>query len=324
MKEMTPIRCSSKLSKDGEEGYILISVIFMLAVLAIWMAVAAPKIARQIQRDRELETIHRGKQYARAIKLFYKKFGVYPPSVDALMNTNGIRFLRRKYVDPTTGKEEWTLIRSGQFQLQNAGQAQGQIPGQSQGQSSGTSSFSQSVASSPNLVAAANSINATAAAGAFGNGAGSSTDGSITTSNSSSITSINAAAGIAAFGTGATGQSDQTIGSATTGQDGQTFTSGPPGQGAQTFGSGVTGQGGQTIVGGFMGVSPGSPKGSIVVYKKHNHYNEWQFVYSPGEELMPVGGNTGSIGQPASSTSTPIGGAPASMPANSTSLLPQQ
>jgi hypothetical protein len=45
-----------------------------------------------------------------------------------------------------------------------------------------------------------------------------------------------------------------------------------------------------------------------MVYKKKNHYNEWEFVYDPITEQMMSGGNTGTIGQPASSTTTPIGG----------------
>ena len=61
-------------AKPSEEGYILVVVMFMLALLIISMAVAIPKIAADIQRDRELETMHRGLQYRRAIQLYYKKF----------------------------------------------------------------------------------------------------------------------------------------------------------------------------------------------------------------------------------------------------------
>jgi hypothetical protein len=56
-----------------------------------------------------------------------------------------------------------------------------------------------------------------------------------------------------------------------------------------------------------MGFSPGSPKQSILVYKKKNHYNEWEFVYDPlADQMMMQGGNTGAIGTPAGSS--PIGG----------------
>ena len=38
----------------------------------------------------------------------------YPPSIDALVQTNNIRFLRKKYVDPMTGKDDWKPILFGQ------------------------------------------------------------------------------------------------------------------------------------------------------------------------------------------------------------------
>jgi type II secretory pathway pseudopilin PulG len=67
--------------KSSEEGYMLVVVIFMLAILMLSMTAAVPVIKKEIQRDREIETMHRGKQYARAVKLYYKKFGRYPQKV---------------------------------------------------------------------------------------------------------------------------------------------------------------------------------------------------------------------------------------------------
>ena len=99
-----PSQC--RRNKPSEDGYMLVAVIFMMAILVLSLAVAVPKVKASIQRDREEETMQRGKQYIRAIQLYYKKFHAYPPSVDALVKTNEIRFLRKKYVDPTTGKDE--------------------------------------------------------------------------------------------------------------------------------------------------------------------------------------------------------------------------
>ena len=94
---------------------MLVAVIFLVALLTISLAVALPRISKEIQRDREIETMHRGKQYIRGIRMYYKKFGAYPPNVDALVKgTNNIRFLRKKYADPTTGKEDWKPVRYGQ------------------------------------------------------------------------------------------------------------------------------------------------------------------------------------------------------------------
>ena len=44
--------------------------------------------------------IHRGVQYARAVKLYYRKYGSYPTSIEQLENTNKIRYLRKRYKDP--------------------------------------------------------------------------------------------------------------------------------------------------------------------------------------------------------------------------------
>ena len=93
---------------------MLLAAIFFLALLVLSLAVAAPRVAKSIQRDRELETFHRGMQYRRAIQLYYRKFHAYPPNVDALVKTNEIRFLRKKYIDPMTGKDDWKPVLFGQ------------------------------------------------------------------------------------------------------------------------------------------------------------------------------------------------------------------
>lgn len=99
---------------SGEKGYILLAILFALTLLIISLAAAAPSIATSIKREREIELQHRGKQYTRAIQLYFRKFGRYPNSLEQLENTNNLRFLRKKYADPLTGKDDWKLIRLGQ------------------------------------------------------------------------------------------------------------------------------------------------------------------------------------------------------------------
>jgi type II secretory pathway pseudopilin PulG len=100
--------------RSRERGYLLLVIIFMVALVAVALAAIAPAIGTQIKRDREEELVHRANQYVRAIQLYYRKFGSYPISIDQLENTNNLRFLRKKYTDPITGKDEWKLIRFGQ------------------------------------------------------------------------------------------------------------------------------------------------------------------------------------------------------------------
>ena len=115
----TAIRQSA--AGPAEEGYILIWVMFLLVIFTLALSVAAPAIGKEIERDRERETMERGKQYIRRIQLYYRKFHAYPPNVDALVKTNEIRFLRKKYIDPMTGKEDWKPILFGQAKTQTLG-----------------------------------------------------------------------------------------------------------------------------------------------------------------------------------------------------------
>ena len=103
-------------SHPDEAGFMLVFVILLTTLLLIALAVAAPIMARSIRRDKEVESAHRAQQYVRAIRLYYRKFKNYPPSVDALEKSNDIRFLRKRYVDPLTGKDDWRLIHLGEQQ----------------------------------------------------------------------------------------------------------------------------------------------------------------------------------------------------------------
>jgi type II secretory pathway pseudopilin PulG len=97
-------RCSQQC-RHGEQGYVLLVLLLSLALLSIAFTVAIQGVAFEIKRDREEELIHRGVQYSRAVRKFIKAFGRYPNSIEELENTNNIRFLRKRYMDPITGKE---------------------------------------------------------------------------------------------------------------------------------------------------------------------------------------------------------------------------
>ncbi len=254
---------------------MLVAVIFMLAILVLSLAVALPRVREDIQRDRELETMHRGKQYVRALQLYYRKFGSYPPSVDALVKTNEIRFLRRKYIDPTTGKDDWKPILYGQNKTPMAMGFFGQ-PLQ------GTALAGIGPSGGNGLTGS------TGIGGGFGssnNGSGSSGSSGFTLGSgtaSGTDTGAGAAGGAAAGAGGASGGTDAS-GTSTAGTSGSGLGTSP---GGQTFGGG-----------GIIGFSPASPKQSILVYKKKNHYNEWEFLYSPqSDQKANATGITGGTG----------------------------
>ena len=97
-----------------EDGFLLLGVLFMILLIMIALAIAAPKMAESIRRDKENETIHRGKQYARAIQMYFNKYGRYPSTIDQLVKTDNQRFLRKRYLDPMTGKDDWRIIHYGE------------------------------------------------------------------------------------------------------------------------------------------------------------------------------------------------------------------
>lgn len=104
--------------KSREKGYVLLGVMFALTLMLIAMAVEAPRIAQQIKREKEEELVHRGKDYATAVKRFvHKNGGRYPMSLEQLEDTNHIRYLRKRYKDPTTGENIWRLVQLGQAEI---------------------------------------------------------------------------------------------------------------------------------------------------------------------------------------------------------------
>src|SRR3984957_16683234 len=275
--EHAPLR--RKSIPASEQGYVMLIAIFFIALLVISLAVAAPKIARSIQRDRDLETFHRGLQYRRAIQLYYRKFHAYPPNVEALINTNDIRFLRKKYKDPITGQDDWKPIAFGQNKTPTA-----------------MGFFGQPLAGNASTLAgigpggAGGFPGSTTPGGAFGGG--SSGSGIFGSSDSGSGQSP------AAGGSSPTDNSGGSAGtsSGTTGSTGSTSSGGTSSTGAGT-GTGSS-PGGPTFGGaGIIGFSPASPNASILVYKKKQHYNEWEFTYDPLSDMQTVGGgNTGLNG----------------------------
>jgi type II secretory pathway pseudopilin PulG len=276
MTESTRIR---RPRRSEEEGYILIAVIFILAMLILSLSVALPKVKEDIQRDREIETMHRGEQYTRAIQLYYRKFHAYPPTIDALVKTNEIRFLRKRYIDPMTGKDDWKPIHFGENKTPTA---MGFF-----GKALMGSTMAGTGPSGGNGIAGATTIGG-GIDGGSGGGLGSSPGGTSPLSSSPTSSPI---------GTGPKSGASATSDTSATGSAGSSPAGTETGASGPTFGGA-----------GIIGVSPGSSRQSILVYKKKNHYNEWEFTYDPLSDQKQIGGSSGAIGQPASGISGGIGG----------------
>jgi type II secretory pathway pseudopilin PulG len=91
---------------------VLIVVLIVATLMLVALTVALPSVYQEGQRERETETVFRGKQYGRAVALFHRQFNRYPVSVQELIQTNGMRFLRREYRDPLDPHGTWRFIHA--------------------------------------------------------------------------------------------------------------------------------------------------------------------------------------------------------------------
>ena len=233
-------RCARQ---NGEQGYALITLLLIFAIMGIMAATLVTSIKFDIQRDREEEMIHRGVQYSRAIRAYYRKFGRYPASIENLENTNQIRFLRKRYKDPLTGKDFKPLhfgeVRMGIYGMGGAGV----LPG-------------------------ASTVGPTGAL--TQNGLSNSSFGNNTSGNSNSFgqaqKTTTDSSQPADSGTDTGGSSTKISGEASSSDD-----QGSADQPVRTFG-------GMPIV----GVASTSKGSTIREFEKKKKYNEWLFVYDPG------------------------------------------
>jgi type II secretory pathway pseudopilin PulG len=235
-----------------EGGYILLTLIFFVAVLVILAAAAVPRVVHEIKRDREEELVHRGAQYARAIRRFYRKNSRFPNSIEELETSNNLRYLRRRYKDPITG-QDFKLLHFGEVKFSfGAGLGQGfQNPGalgQQLGQQPGGLQPATNATNDPTQ----NQPDETDNPPPNPNGPGGATPSPNPSANGPG---------------GQTGPSSAPLGP-NSGPNAGPLGSGP------TFGGGL----------GIVGVVSTSRKTSIREFDRKNHYNQWQFIYDPGND----------------------------------------
>lgn len=111
MRTRRRIRAAGK----REAGYALLMVLFFVSVMLILVTAAAPRVLTQGIREKETETIWRGKQYVRGIKLYYRKTGRFPTDLEDLTKPKtGVRFMRQAYKDPMNPVDgSWRLLYVG-------------------------------------------------------------------------------------------------------------------------------------------------------------------------------------------------------------------
>jgi type II secretory pathway pseudopilin PulG len=298
------LQCGAESERQGEQGFMLVGLIVAIFFILLLLSVAAPKVAQALRREREVEAVHRGNQYVRAIRLYYRKFGHYPGSLEQLEKTNNIRFLRQRYVDPMTGKDDWRLIKVGEAKTTVKG------------------FFGQPLAGlTPGLGAAAGMASSGGiGAGAAGSGLGGSSQGGLSFGSSSpggGGLGSSSPGGLGTSGAPTLGGGSSTSGAANgpaTLGSGSSNSSGPGSPGGLGSASGIASQSGPGSTGGAPFVGVGVPKegDSITIVNEQTTYNTWEFLYDPRIEQLYakgalMGGGAAGLGS-ASGNSSGIGG----------------
>jgi type II secretory pathway pseudopilin PulG len=282
-------------SRGEERGYVLLSLLLMVTLLVVGFAVLLPAFTFEMKRDQEQELIHRGVQYSRAIRAYYKKFGRYPTRLEDLDNTNNLRFLRKRYKDPINQKD-FKLLHLGEQGVTLAGGiAGGMIPGATpagamNGQNgSGLNGSGLGGGSSFGLSPGGSSFSGSGFNGSGSNGVNS--NGVFAQSSPGSLGS-NSNSPTGQMGTNASSPSDSSQSSA------QGVSQAP----GTTTAPGNMSSGSQQIVaaGPIVGVESISKKDSIREFNHKKKYNEWQFVYDP---TLDRGGLLSTPNQPPLQTS---------------------
>jgi type II secretory pathway pseudopilin PulG len=274
----------------AEDGYLLLTVLVMIFLVLLALSVAAPRVAKDIQRDKEREAVQRGLQYRRAIQLYYKKFGAYPTDIKQLEKTNEIRFLRKRYKDPITGKDDWRLIHMGEAKVPPLGFF-------GQPLQAGLSSVSTGPGMAGGSIYAPTNTNTDGSGGTNGTSNGTSSGSSSTTgSDSSSSFGFSNSGSNSGSSSGGFGSSGSSFGSSSSGSGFGSPSSGGVGTTPTgTNGPGASSNGSSTFgsAGPIVGIGIPVKKDSILTYHKQKKYSDWEFVYDPQTDLAMAGGATG-------------------------------
>ena len=261
-------------ARRSEQGYVLLTLLLFLSLMVIAAAAVLPDMMFQLKRDREEEMVHRGVQYTRAVRRYYRKVGGYPLTLEQLDGVNHIRFLRKHYKDPITGKD---------FKLLHLTDVQMLFPG-------------TGIQGAQTVGTPIGAMNAP-----FGASSAPLANASPTAATTATTTGTTT-------GTTAASTSGPTAG--TTASSGTDTNSGGISRSSSPFVT-ASGQAAGAAMGGapIVGVVSTSTKESIRVYNKKDHYKDWFFAYDPASDrggtitgpwqpAMAVAGLPGQSGLP--------------------------
>jgi hypothetical protein len=254
-------------ARKNQGGYALLLVVFLTALLVVGTMSIGLRILTEGKRQKEQEMIWRGQQYTRGIKLYYRKLGRFPNSLDDLTKPKigNIRFMRQAYKDPMNKEDgSWRLIYVGPA---------GNLIG----------SLNQSLSNVQ--MPPAGGIGQPAASG----------PGTIGGQTGTGILGSNPTPGT---GTTQSGFGPGTNGTPPGGTPGAPGTATGTGTGTGTDTQAVpTGDTPNIVGGSIIGIGSKINQSSVIVFEKAQNYRLFEFIWDPSKDLgIGVGGQ--QIGTP--------------------------
>ncbi|MEK7778521.1 MAG: hypothetical protein AAB293_00375 [Pseudomonadota bacterium] len=285
--------------KSAQQGFVYIWALYTVALAGIAMAAAAHVWQAKSLREKEAELMFIGEQFRLAIKS-YQSTGTkqFPKTLEDLVEDkrtpNVVRHLRKIYVDPMTNTTEWGIVE--------------EAPPNTNQSAAGNAAATNNPAAAGNKMATGNQQ--AGSSGGLGSGGGLGSSSSPTNNPASSNNNTLTPSG----STATPGSTATTPGTAST------STSTNPASNNTATGKSVGSSLGKNLEKRVAGVYSLSEKKPIKKsqfpeqYKKFSEaqtYQDWQFVYKPGDNKGSTGGaaanpakpNTGAGGASGSSAS---------------------
>jgi type II secretory pathway pseudopilin PulG len=98
-------------------GFTYMTVLFIVAVITAGLALVGEVWETAAKREKETELLFVGNQYRKAITRYYLAGkNQYPRTLEDLLKDprqpGTVRYLRRLYPDPLTGKADWSIVKA--------------------------------------------------------------------------------------------------------------------------------------------------------------------------------------------------------------------
>jgi type II secretory pathway pseudopilin PulG len=102
-----------------QAGFTYLAALLLVAIMGAVLGATATVWHTMNRRDKEQDLLFIGHEFRKAIRLYYDRSPggarQYPKTLEDLLldkrQTGVVRYLRRVYADPLTGKKEWGIVK---------------------------------------------------------------------------------------------------------------------------------------------------------------------------------------------------------------------